>query len=679
MKEAPKILFITLSNIGDVIMTLPVLDAIKEEYPDGRITCIVGPRPKGIFEGDAAIEKLIVYDKRCSLSEKFRLFKHLRSERFDVVIDLRNSLFGALLTAEHKTSPISRIPGSLLHMKQRHLCRAKVRNSSGGARSINIGKEQQDYIGRILRENKIAAEKVAVIACGARSQIKRWGEDRFAKLCSALINDLKMKVVLAGDSEDVLTCGFIAKNCSGPVLDLSAKTNIRQLAALLERSRILITNDSAVLHLGSYLDTPTVAIFGPTNDLKYGPWSKIGVIAKKDIFCRPCEKAQCRFATLDCMRLIKVEDVLRAVRNVLITEQRASLGFARDRQTIDQRKNFNRILIWRTDRIGDVILSTAVIRALRDANPSAYIAMIVRPYAREILEGNPYLDEVIVYDKKGRQRGVFASLKFAQALRGKKFDLALILHPTNRAHLISFLAGIRRRVGYDRKCGFLLSDKLRHSKEDGAKHESEYTLDLLRFLGIEPKSKELYMPLKQRSEEWVAQLLKQEGIKETDKLLAVHPGASCASKIWPADRFAQAADALSERYGFKTFVIAGPNDVRISEEVSKKMRRQVINLAGKTSVSELASLLKRCALFISNDSGPVHIAAALGTPVVSIFGRNKLGLSFLRWGPLGVKSRILHKEVGCVECLAHNCKKDFLCLKEITVDDLLKTCAEIIG
>jgi ADP-heptose:LPS heptosyltransferase len=109
------------------------------------------------------------------------------------------------------------------------------------------------------------------------------------------------------------------------------------------------------------------------------------------------------------------------------------------------------------------------------------------------------------------------------------------------------------------------------------------------------------------------------------------------------------------------------------------MKHPAINIAGKTSVGQLAGLLQKCDLFISNDSGPVHIASAVGTPVVSIFGRAQKGLSPLRWGPTGSKDKVLHKDVGCIQCLAHNCRQEFLCLRSITVEDVVAAAAAILG
>lgn len=332
---------------------------------------------------------------------------------------------------------------------------------------------------------------------------------------------------------------------------------------------------------------------------------------------------------------------------------------------------YKRILVVRTDRIGDVLLSTPVIKVLRDNYPHAFIAMMVSPHCKEIVEGNPYLDEVVLYDKDAKEKGWFSSIKFARKLSKSKFDIAIILHPTNRVHLISYIAGIPKRVGYDRKMGFLLTDKFSHTKQLGQKHELEYNLDLLENLGLRIDDKGLFMPIRPASEEWAKDFLKSQGIKNTDRLLLVNPAASCPSKIWPSDRFAEAADRLAQRYGLKVIVVCGPKDVFIAEKVIVQMKAPACSLAGKVSLSQLASLLKRSALFISNDSGPVHIASALGVAVISIFGRKQNGLSPKRWGPLGIKGKVLHKDVGCINCLAHNCNKEFACLKAITVEDVL--------
>ena len=677
-KAVNKILFITLSNIGDVILTLPMLDYLKDKFPAAKITVMVGPRPADIFNGNPYVQRVIVYDKHSRLRGKIRLFQELKREKFDMVIDLRNSFFGFFLPAQYRLAPFLPVPYILKHMRYRNLYQMLKFSANRSYLSaftkgkfIHFTKSDEGHINEILKQNNISTQdKIVVVSAGARSHIKRWPQDNFVVLISALIKEAGVKVILVGDKEDLPVNEYIIRHLLEPVLDLAGKTSIAQLSCLLKKAALVITNDSAVGHLASYLNIPVLGIFGPTNELKYGPWSQVYSVVTKGLFCRPCEKAQCQFGTLECMKVVKVQDVLKAAKLLLNNRRKYAqplLDFP-----------LKRILISRTDRLGDVLLSTPVIKALRDAFPHAFIAMIIHPAAKDVLEHNPYLDEVIIYDKDDLHKSWRGSWRFSQNLKKKKFDLAIMLHPTNRAHLVAFFAGIRERLGYDRKLGFLLTRRIKHTKQLGQMHEVEYNLDLLKHLGISPLEKKLFMPIRAESEMWLDALFRREGIKVNDKLLAIHPGASCPSKIWPNSRFAEAADKLAEKYGFKILVVAGPGDLKLANEVTKHMRHPALNLAGRTSVSQLASVLKRCQLFISNDSGPVHIATAVGTPVISIFGRAQKGLSPKRWGPLGERDRVLHKDVGCIECLAHNCVKEFACLKAITVDDVVRMAEEIL-
>lgn len=676
MGSINKILFITLSNIGDVILTLPVLDFLRANFPESEITIMVGPRAREIFEGNPNITRLIVYDKYSKFREKVRLFNELKKERFDIVVDLRNTLYGALLPARYRTSPLLFIPSHIRHMKERNLYRLQRALKIKKPLPIEIKKSFQfnpsdkDYAESLLKANGITtSDKIVVVSVGTGGGNRKWGEDKFAQLCLRLSDDYK--VILIGTKTYQSITRYIYRNCQSKIYDFTGLTNLRQLAYLLARSKLLITCDTGTLQLGSYLDTPIVALFGPSEEKKYGPWSSRYRIITKEIFCRSCRKAQCRFATVECMELIKVVDVLRGIKDILDVRE--------EPKSTMPKKYFRRILIVRTDRMGDVILSTPAIKALRDTYPQAYLAIMVSPYTKDLVEGNPHLDEVIIYDKDSRHKSWWRSLKFALKLKKKRFDLAVILHPTNRVHLVTFFAGITRRIGYARKLGFLLTDRIQHAKQYGEKHELEYNLDLIRYLGIQPKEKNLFVPLRPDSESWAEEFLREKGVGQNDKLLAIHPAASCPSKIWPAERFAEASNRLTEKYGFKVVVVSGPGDWKITENVIGRMRGSVINLAGRISLSQLASILKRCILFISNDSGPVHLASAVGTPVISIFGRNQKGLSPQRWGPLGLKDGFLHKEIGCIVCLAHACDKEFACLKAITVDEVMRTAERILS
>lgn len=327
-------------------------------------------------------------------------------------------------------------------------------------------------------------------------------------------------------------------------------------------------------------------------------------------------------------------------------------------------------MIVRLDRIGDVILSTPVIKAVRDAYPKCYIAFMVRPYSKDIVDGNPHLDEVIVYDKRQHGKTLASNMKFAMWLRKKKFDTAIVLHPTSRSHIITALAGIPRRIGYDRKMGWLLTRRVPHTKQYGLRHEIDYALDLLKHAGISPLSRQMHMPINQKSERKVKEIFAQAGIGERDKVITINPGASCPSKRWSPENFAIAADRLAQDTGARIVIISGEKDKPSADRTASLMSAACLNLAGRTTVSDLASVLARSSLFVSNDSGPVHIACAVGTPVIAVFGRSDRGLSPDRWGPTGKRDIVLHKYVGCRKCRAHECVNGFACLGAVTPDEV---------
>ncbi len=338
-----------------------------------------------------------------------------------------------------------------------------------------------------------------------------------------------------------------------------------------------------------------------------------------------------------------------------------------------------RILIIRTDRMGDVILSTPVIRALRKALPDAHLAMMVRPEHRELVEGHPDLNGVILFDKEGEDRGLSGTLRLARRLRQEQFDTAVILHSTNRVILLAWLAGIRRRVGYARRLPWLLTDRLPYVKREGGRHEAEYNLELLKFLDIQADHPKPFVQTTPAQEAKVEAFLKNRAGGANSPLAVLHPGASCPSKRWPPERFSQVADSLIDECGACVVVVTGPEEIARGEQVARLMRNAPLRALGLFSPGELACLFKRSRCLVSNDSGPVHLAAAVGTPVVAIFGRWGGGLSPTRWGPLGDSHRILHHDVGCRPCLAHRCPIDFVCLKAVSVEEVLTAVEHAAG
>ncbi|MFA5008367.1 MAG: lipopolysaccharide heptosyltransferase II [Candidatus Omnitrophota bacterium] len=333
-----------------------------------------------------------------------------------------------------------------------------------------------------------------------------------------------------------------------------------------------------------------------------------------------------------------------------------------------------KILIMRTDRLGDVILSTPVIANLRKFYPDSYIAFLCRPYTKDVVEGNPYLDEVIIYDKNKEHRGIFSSVKFCLSLRKKKFDAVFILNPNNRSNILAFFAGIPRRIGLNRKMGNLLTHPIEDRKHEGKKHELEYTLDIIKEAGIPITEKQTHFPIKKESEKKIEELLLANGLKNSD-FIVMHPSASCPSKRWAEENFIKLTRLVKEKTKLKVIVLSSKEEKKFTEALAKE---EVIDFRGILTISDIGALLKKSKLFVSNDSGPVHIAASLNVPVISIFGRNDPGLSPTRWKPLGEKSFYIHKTISCKKCLAHNCINNFLCLKSITPEEVFSLIQKIL-
>jgi len=304
--------------------------------------------------------------------------------------------------------------------------------------------------------------------------------------------------------------------------------------------------------------------------------------------------------------------------------------------------------------------------------------VLVAPHARDIVDLNPHLNGLFVLDKKGRHKGFWGMVRLVRELKNHRFDTAVVLHGTKRVHLALALAGIPQRIGYDRKWGIFLTKRLKDVKVSGEKHESEYSLDLLRALGLSVENGRVYMPTTYESELRMERFLKERGISEKDRLIAIHPGSSSPSKRWMSDRFAQLADRLQES-NYKVILVAGPDDVATGRAVIQAMKRPAIDACGKTTLRDLASLFKKVELLISNDSGPVHVAVGVGTPVVAIFGRSQPGLSQKRWKPLGEMDVVLQKDVGCPICLADDCQINFECLRALSVEEVFEAAQKILS
>ncbi|MBI2104134.1 MAG: glycosyltransferase family 9 protein [Candidatus Omnitrophica bacterium] len=322
-----------------------------------------------------------------------------------------------------------------------------------------------------------------------------------------------------------------------------------------------------------------------------------------------------------------------------------------------------RLLFIRTDRLGETLLALPAALALRAASPGAHLTLLVQPGLQPLLAGVPGIDEVLAYDETAPPQWWRRALRLGRALRPRRFDAAVIANPKKELHLAVWLAGIPVRAGYGRKWGGLLTHRVPDRKALGERHEVEYNLRLVEaVLGpLAPASAPtVRLPLREEAKGRVLQRLARHGVQGTDPFLAVHPWTSNPVKRWASARYGELVRAMAQR--LPVVVIGGPEAVGWAPDVAPAGQPRVVNLVGGLSLSELAELLRAARLLVSNDSGPVHLAAAVGTPTVVLFGGSSPAAGPRRWGPWGDGHTVIWK--GSME--------------EITVDEVVAAARDVL-
>jgi len=315
-----RILVITLSNVGDIILTSPVVEALLSEFPGAKLDVMVGPRGKEIFENHEKISDIIIYDKKTSPIQKFSLFLKLRSKKYSLVADLRNTVLPLVLGAKYNTSIFRHAKGEITHKKHVHLSRLEDMgiDTSGGEFNIPIKDKDREYARAFL--NPLKERPFVVVSPGAKSHVKRWPLKHFARLADLIKKNLAHEIVLIGDETDRIVIGRILFYMKSAPLNLIEKTNVAQLAYIIKKSKLLITNDSAPLHIASAVGARILAFFGPTDFREYGPLTKSeSKVLRKEMACSPCKVAQCVKSEnkYECLKSISADEAFQAVKELL--------------------------------------------------------------------------------------------------------------------------------------------------------------------------------------------------------------------------------------------------------------------------------------------------------------------------------------------------------------------------
>ncbi len=341
------------------------------------------------------------------------------------------------------------------------------------------------------------------------------------------------------------------------------------------------------------------------------------------------------------------------------------------------------ILIVKLSAIGDVIHTLPSLSALRKLYPKANITWVVEEDSSDIIKDHPYLNRVIVSrrkrwmtDLKSPHR-VSRTIKeirtFVRTLRDRSYDLVIDFHGLFKSSLIVLLSGGKRKIGYDSMqelSGLFLNEKIH---EDMVKHAVDRYLDFLCHLGSDVDEKEFLIPVREENRNRVKNLLTINNIDTKDRFVAVNPVAFWATKLWENDKFARLCDRITEDLKAKVILTGDRSDGMI-ENIQSLMSHPSVNLGGQTTLRDLAHLYSLSSVVITTDSGPMHIAAAMGTPVVALFGPTDP----LRTGPYGRGHVVIRKEMSCSPCFLKKCNSR-KCMEEITVEEVFQAVKGVIN
>ncbi len=330
-------------------------------------------------------------------------------------------------------------------------------------------------------------------------------------------------------------------------------------------------------------------------------------------------------------------------------------------------KHVESILIIKLRAIGDVLLSTIVTGNLRQAFPEARIDFLSEPPALGVLEGNPFLSDIVLFN-----RNETSGIGLIRDIRARRYDMVIDLFGNPRTALVTRLSGARYRVGY-RFRGRGYAYNIVVEPRGGVVHNTQFNLDAIEHIGVEIRDRNLYFGVGSDDDQYIDRFLGEAGLSGKN-LVCLNPGGGWYTKRWGLDRFAALGDDIAARYDVRIVLSWGPGQESDVEAIRSMMKHAAV-IPPPTTLKQLGALLKRCTFMVTNDSGPMHIAAALKTPVVGIYGPTNPVLQ----GPYGEEHVIVRKEeLDCLGCNLTACPIGHPCMLDLPVSDVLTAVEALI-
>jgi heptosyltransferase-2 len=340
-------------------------------------------------------------------------------------------------------------------------------------------------------------------------------------------------------------------------------------------------------------------------------------------------------------------------------------------------EGIERILIRGTNWIGDVVMTLPAVAAVRKTWPRARISILAKPWVADVYRLSPDVDEIIPFEEPGRHTGIRGKWRLAAELRRYRFDCAILLQNAIEAAILARLAGIPLRAGYNSDGrGALLTHSVRRSPEIRTVHQIDYYLAMVGAVGCLAARRDVHLSPGADYAETAERLFKQYGLEGNRHLIGIAPGAAYGpAKKWFPERFAAVTDRLIDDTGAQAVLFGSAGDRSSTTAVAQSTRHPLIDIAGKTNLKEAMAVIARCNLFLSNDSGLMHVAGALGIPTIAIFGSTNPTAT----SPVGKKSVVIHHDVNCGPCLKPVCPTDFRCMEIIGVDEVYAAAHQLLA
>lgn len=332
--------------------------------------------------------------------------------------------------------------------------------------------------------------------------------------------------------------------------------------------------------------------------------------------------------------------------------------------------NGKKILVTFLMHLGDLTLTTPFIHALRKAAPDAHITFLADEKLKDVVLHNPYLDEVITIDKKGRDNSLLALTACAHRLSKMKFDVLINLHPNERCSFVCALTKTKVRAGTTHTLFKPLWDVF--TPLDRHIHAADMYLNVLTQLGVEKlEHNGLEIFPSEEHQQSAADFWREHGVFTSDRLVGFNIGSAVVTKRWAPERFAKVADILAER-GYKPVFFGGTMDEEMVQEAVSHMQTTPVVATGSFTIGTLAAAMRRCSLIITNDSGPMHVAISQKVPIVAMYGPSSPKL----YGPYTEDAIIVTSQPPCLGCasgMKHKCD-DMRCMRELTVEQVVEAC-----